>query len=92
MQKLQSLEITQDIEKNPLPRQIGLIPSEDLRKININSEIISVTALENLLEQVNQLKANSTYVTVKSKRVKGVQLKFYSNTSKLVKKEIRQYF
>lgn len=92
MNKLQSLEITQDFEKNPLPNTLGLIPSADFKKISITSETISVTAVEDLLEQVHKLRAKSTYVTVKSKRVKGVRLSFYTNSSKIVKDEIRQYF
>ena len=33
MQKLQNLEITQDLSKDPIPDTLGDIPSEDLSKI-----------------------------------------------------------
>jgi hypothetical protein len=49
MQKLQSLEINQDLEIYPLPSSLGLIPSTALAKINITTENITMTAVEDLL-------------------------------------------
>jgi hypothetical protein len=92
MHNLELLEINQDLEKYPLPNSLGLIPSQCLTKINITTEIITMTGVEYLLEQVNYLKAKSTYVSVKSEKLKGIRMNFYTNTSKLVKKEIRKFF
>ena len=50
MQKLRSLEISH--EKYPVLSNMGVIPSTDLTKISITTETFSVSAVEDLLEQV----------------------------------------
>ena len=92
MHKLQSLEINQDLEIYPLPNSLGRIPSLSLAKINITTENITKTAIEDILEQVNHLSARSTHVTIKSKKLKRIPVKILTNVNNLVNEEIRQYF
>ena len=41
MAKLESIEITQNLDNNPLPDTLHEIPSEALKKIEINTNKIS---------------------------------------------------
>ena len=88
MHKLQTLEINQDLEIYHLPSNLGMIPSLALTKINITTENITMTAVEDLLEQVNHLTARSTHVTVKSKKLRRISVKILTNVNNLVKEEI----
>ncbi len=92
MHKLQSLEINQDLEIYPLPNSLGRIPSLALAKINITTENITKTAIEDILEQVNHLSARSTHVIVKSKKFKQIPLKILLNVNNLVEEKIRQNY
>ncbi len=58
MEELQSLEITQDIEKHPMTSNLGLIPSLDLKIISISSDSISINAVEDIVAQTKTLEAD----------------------------------
>ena len=88
MIKLEFLEIIQNVETKPLPITLGQIPSLNLSKINIKTDSITLNAVEGLLAQINDLKAESTYVNLRTDELKDVSIKIFVNINKLINNKL----
>ncbi len=63
-----------------------------LSKISITSPSISLPAIEDLVAEVKNLKADSTFVMVRAKKLRRVPLTIFTNVSTIVRIDLQEYF
>lgn len=75
-----------------LANSIRQIPSPEFRSVEVQAKQVTISALEDLLDQLQSLKQAETCINVKTERLKGVRITAIANASEIVKKDLSKLF